>query len=89
MSISYYSLGLMSGTSGDGIDASIIKSNGKDKCDVISDNYYKYSAEIYVNIHDLREKIKQTSDLKNYSNELEDLEKKNYFIPCLCSQRNY
>ena len=31
MKESYFSLGLMSGTSMDGVDASIISSNGKDK----------------------------------------------------------
>ena len=33
----YTSLGLMSGTSMDGIDTSIIKSNGEDKYEIISD----------------------------------------------------
>ena len=51
MSKTYYSLGLMSGTSGDGVDASVIKSNGKDDYNVISDNYFKYTNEIYENIH--------------------------------------
>ena len=33
----YTSLGLMSGTSMDGIDASIIKSNGEDKYETVFD----------------------------------------------------
>ena len=41
MSKNYYSLGLMSGTSGDGVDASIIKSDGNTKYEVILDKYYK------------------------------------------------
>ena len=46
MSKSYYSLGLMSGTSGDGIDASIITSNGENQHESIIDRYFEYSAEI-------------------------------------------
>ena len=36
----YISLGLMSGTSGDGVDASIIYSNGVDQFEVIKDKYF-------------------------------------------------
>ena len=78
----YTSLGLMSGTSGDGVDASIIKSNGSSKYDVIKDNYYEYDGQIYQKIHYLKDKINNLKDLKNYSKELSDLEKKNYFISC-------
>ena len=39
MSKSYYSLGLMSGTSMDGIDASIIQSDGENKYKAIIDKY--------------------------------------------------
>ena len=42
----YTSLGLMSGTSGDGVDASIIVSNGIDNFEVIKDKYYKISKRI-------------------------------------------
>ena len=50
----YTSLGLMSGTSGDGIDASTIQSNGETKYDVIKDKFYEYSDEIYHNIHTIK-----------------------------------
>ena len=72
----YTSLGLMSGTSGDGVDASIIKSNGSSKYDVIKDNYYEYDGQIYQKIHYLKDKINNLKDLKNFSKELSDLEKK-------------
>ena len=42
MNKSYYCLGLMSGTSGDGVDASVIKSDGENKFNEISNFYRKY-----------------------------------------------
>ena len=42
MSKSYYSLGLMSGTSMDGVDASLIKSDGLSKYNTISNKYFEY-----------------------------------------------
>ena len=44
----YTSLGLMSGTSGDGVDASIINSNGVDEIDIIKEKYFEYdSIKVY------------------------------------------
>ena len=40
----YISLGLMSGTSGDGVDASLIKSNGINEYESIKDKYFEYDA---------------------------------------------
>ena len=45
------SLGLMSGTSGDGIDASVIISDGKNDYKVIQDEYVKYENDLYKEIH--------------------------------------
>ena len=42
MSKYLYSLGLMSGTSLDGVDASIIKSDGEQFLEIIDDIYLKY-----------------------------------------------
>ena len=72
----YTSLGLMSGTSGDGVDASIIQSNGSSKYDVIKEKYYEYDSQIYQNIHNLKEKIHNFKDVKTLTNELNDLERK-------------
>ena len=72
----YISLGLMSGTSGDGVDASVICSNGKDQFEVIKDDYFEYDHDIYTNIHSLKESIHSSKDLKKYSSELLDLERK-------------
>jgi anhydro-N-acetylmuramic acid kinase len=71
----YTSLGLMSGTSGDGIDASIIQSDGDTKYKVIKDKYFKYDEEIYQNIHGLKEKIHCINDLKKLAKEILDLER--------------
>jgi len=72
----YTSLGLMSGTSGDGVDASILFSNGIDQFEVIKDKYFEYDQNIYKNFHTLKEVIYSLKDLKKYSKELLDLEKK-------------
>ena len=60
----YYSLGLMSGTSGDGVDASIIQSDGDTQYKVILDKYFEYSKDIYQDLSDLRDKINDSTDLK-------------------------
>jgi len=75
MTKEYTSLGLMSGTSGDGVDASIIRSDGETKYKVILDKYFKYDQDVYKNIHNLKDKINNSKDLKNLSKELESLEK--------------
>ena len=75
MTKEYTSLGLMSGTSGDGVDASIIRSDGETKYKVILDKYFKYNQDVYKNIHNLKDKINNSKDLENLSKELESLEK--------------
>ena len=61
----YTSLGLMSGTSMDGIDASIIKSNGEDKYEVVFDQYFEYDEEIYRELVNIRNKINSSKDLED------------------------
>ena len=72
----YTSLGLMSGTSGDGVDASIIKSNGIDQFEVIKDKFFEYDSHIYKNFHSLKDKIYNLNDLTKLSKDLVDLERK-------------
>ena len=72
----YTSLGLMSGTSGDGVDASLIRSNGIDKFQVIKDSYFEYDSSIYEDIHSLKEKIYTSKDLNKYQNEISELARK-------------
>ena len=45
MDNSFIALGLMSGTSLDGIDASIIKSDGENNLEIIDNNYFNYPEE--------------------------------------------
>ena len=75
MSKSYYSLGLMSGTSMDGIDASVIQTDGKSRYKAILDKYFEYPQAIYKKLTKLRDKIKSSSDLKKFSKEIDNVEK--------------
>ena len=75
MSKPYCSLGLMSGTSADGVDASIIQSDGDNEYKVILDRYFKYNQNIYETIHNLKDKINDSKDLENLSEKIKSVEK--------------
>ena len=75
MSKSYYSLGLMSGTSMDGVDASIIHSDGTAKYQEISNKYFEYNKELYRELTSVRDKITNSKDLKTLQNKLKSIEK--------------
>jgi anhydro-N-acetylmuramic acid kinase len=76
MEKNYFALGLMSGTSGDGVDSSIIQSNGKDKCLVKWNNYDPYPPDLSKEIHSIKEKVQRSSDLIKYFDEIKILEAK-------------
>ena len=71
----FVSIGLMSGTSMDGVDASVIKSNGNDQLVNILDRYYEFNKEIYDKLVNLRNLIIQKEDLDEYSKEIEILDR--------------
>ena len=75
MSKSYYSLGLMSGTSMDGVDASIIQSDGKSKYKTILDKYFEYPKDIFKDLTTLRDKIKSSKDLKRFGKQTKSIER--------------
>ena len=71
----YTALGLMSGTSMDGVDASIIQTDGKSKYKAIIDKYFEYPKHIYKNLTFLRDKIKSVKGLKRYQKQVKFIEK--------------
>ena len=71
----YTALGLMSGTSGDGVDASIIKSDGIDQYNEITNKYFKYDQKMNENLHNLKAKILKFDDLKKNEDEINNLER--------------
>ena len=85
----FYALGVMSGTSTDGLDFSLIKSDGKEKIKIIQNKYYKFDHKLKMKIlNSIKEfkRLKQ-SDRENeiFKNLNEDfsrylLEKLNLFF---------
>ena len=75
MSKSFYSLGLMSGTSMDGVDVSIINSDGNVKFKGILNKYFEYSEDLHKKLISSRGKINSSEDLEVYSKELDLLQK--------------
>ena len=71
----FTALGLMSGTSGDGIDACIISSDGITQYKEISNQYFEYDQNIYKNLHNIKGKIFKREDLRKNKNEINNLEK--------------
>ncbi len=72
----YTALGLMSGTSMDGVDASIIKSDGDSQIINILDEYFEFDSELHESLVNMRNLITSKSDLVKYSKELRELELK-------------
>ena len=75
MNKEYTSLGLMSGTSMDGVDASIVQSDGEKSINIILDKYFEYPQGIYSDLVNLRNKINNSEDLLIFSDKLSKLER--------------
>ena len=63
MSKIYNSIGTMSGTSFDGIDVSLISTNGQDIFDVQNNLYEKFDEQIKSNLKKIKESIKSYKDI--------------------------
>ena len=77
MDNSFIALGLMSGTSLDGIDASIIKSDGENNLDIIDNKYFKYPEEfkkkLSLFIENTNNKIDIDENIRTYKSLERDL----------------
>ena len=71
----FTALGLMTGTSMDGIDLSLIKSDGLNYFSSILDKYYKFDTDFRDRIIELRDKISSIEDLKEHSKNLKIIER--------------
>ncbi len=72
----YTSIGLMSGTSMDGVDISIIQSDGQYQFYNILDKYFEYDVELQAELIRSRNLVLGENDLFKYSEELGNLERK-------------
>ena len=71
----YTALGLMSGTSMDGVDASIIKSDGERVYSPLLDRYFEYGDKIRQKIISIRAKIIVPDHLIEHESEIKDIER--------------
>jgi len=71
----FTALGLMTGTSTDGIDLSLIKSDGLNYFTSILNKYYKFDPNLRDRIIEFRDKISSFEDLKKYSKNLKIIER--------------
>ncbi len=72
----FTSIGLMSGTSMDGVDISIIQSDGQYEFHNILDEYFEYDADLQTELIRLRNLVLNQNDLLKNSEELVNLERK-------------
>ena len=71
----YTALGLMSGTSLDGLDLSIIESDGNKEFSSVLDRYFEYDKELVQKLLEIRDRISNPEDLGRYLPEIKDLER--------------
>ena len=72
----FTAIGLMSGTSMDGVDVSLIKSDGFNQFTNILDEYFEYNENLHQELIELRNLIININNLKQLSSRLKDLERK-------------
>ena len=71
----YTAIGLMSGTSMDGVDASLIRSDGYNQLINVLDEYYEYNETLHKELIELRNLILTIDDLKLHANRIKELER--------------
>jgi anhydro-N-acetylmuramic acid kinase len=71
----YTAMGLMSGTSLDGVDVSIIETDGNEEYSSILDKYFEYDKELIQKLLKIRAKITDFEELDKNLNEIKDLER--------------
>ena len=69
----YTAIGLMSGTSMDGVYVSLIRSDGINQFINVLDEYFEYNESLQQQLIELRNLISNINDLKLYSSRLNEL----------------
>ena len=71
----YTALGLMSGTSMDGVDASIIQSDGITEFELISNEYCEFDQDLFQKLIELRDKLFSSKDLDQNLKHINEIER--------------
>ena len=71
----FNALGLMSGTSMDGVDLSLIKSDGITDFTSILNNFYEFDNDLRSRLINLRDQLNSKIDIENYSYDLKKIER--------------